>query len=104
MSIIYIQSIMNKFIFEIDNKEKCREIHKNALEKCLKDKSIFYRSPDDPILLFIFINNKIQETGNPWLFNDEGHNPSFFTNKIFYRHFECLDAWKKWRENVPQPN
>lgn len=109
-----IQSAINKLILNFissmtpengeiqnNNEKKLRENHKKALEKCLKDQSLFYRCSDDPILLFVVVNNNIQKSGNPWLISPEEYNPSTFTNEIFERHVECLNAWKKWKESVP---
>lgn len=83
--------------------EKWRKAHQKAMGVCLADPSNVYRDPILPIFEFFALNEKIQQTGNPWLLSNEGYSPSSYTYELLSPcHFDCLQAWRNWRGNVPR--
>ncbi len=102
----YMRKLQKTVVVE-DNPEKAKKwrlAHKSALSRCVNDENNVYRDPVLPIFEFFTLNEKIQETGNPWLLSDEGYSPSSYLLEFCEKcHVECLQAWRKWRLHVPRP-
>jgi hypothetical protein len=82
---------------------KWRKIHKKLLDVCNSDPNNRYRPPWGPIMIFLDINVEIQLLGDPWSLSKEGYSPSSFSYEIPFEFYKCLNAWRKWRGNVPRP-
>ena len=57
-----------------------------------------------PVRMFLFLSEKIQQAGNPWLLTKQGYSPSSFKADLWKKdHFILYQTWRNWRAAVPRP-
>ncbi len=84
----------NVVLVEATHRERIRLRcdHKRALALAWK------YSGYQPVLTFLVLNEKIQQTRNPWLLTKEGYSPSSFKADLWKKqHFILYQAWRNWR-------
>ncbi len=70
------------------------------------EKAVFlFRGSFNPVVMFLLLNEKMRETGNPWLLTKDGCSPSSFKADLQKKeHLILYHAWRNWRATVPLPN